>query len=132
MSGLLDRRARPTQAGLDLVVAGFFLPALAVGPGELQGGGGCGIGVMVVTRAISSPLPLAVAAGDLILDDPHPHRLARVKALARQGGGDHIAPGLAVQGGPGHDREVRNFGQQFQHVAKCPAGGASAGWAAPP
>jgi hypothetical protein len=45
-----------------------------------------------------------MAAGDLVSGNAHLHRLGGVQPLARAGGGDQLAPGLAVQGGPGHDR----------------------------
>ena len=40
---------------------------------------------------------------------------AGIEVLARAGGIDQLVPGLVVQRGPGHDRQVGAVGQQLQH-----------------
>ena len=105
MSGLLDRSTFPgsAQAGLELVVAGFLFPALAVGLGQFLGGCGRGVGDGG-DQGGQLAAAVAVSVGDLVLDDPHPDGLAGGEVLAGAGGCDQLVPGFVVQRGPGQDR----------------------------
>ncbi len=78
-------RTGAAQAGLELIVAGVLFPALAVGLGQFLRGGGRGVGDGG-DQGDQLAAATAVAVTDLVLDDPHPHRLARVEVLARAGG----------------------------------------------
>jgi len=81
------------------LVAHLLLPALTVGLGEFLGGGGCGVGD---GGDQGDQLTVAVAVGNLIFDDPYPHRLGGIEMLPSTGGRDEFVPGLVVQGGLGH------------------------------
>ncbi len=97
--GRADNRtsvSRSVQAGLELVVAGFLFPSLAVRQGQLAGGCLCRIGD---GGDQGDQLAAAVVVGDLVLDDPHPDGLAGAGVLAGAGGCDQLVPGLVVDGG---------------------------------
>src|SRR2546429_1608190 len=75
-------RTGAAQAGFELVVAGFLLPPLAVSPGQFLSGRQRGVGDGG-DQGDQLAAAIAVAVGDLVFDDPHPHRLALVEMLAR-------------------------------------------------